>query len=71
MRRVYDAPIRQTHTGQTMNQNFEFKTISNDNGVFTVVKFYRSPTLGQCHVGYLKVAARSEASALDIAKQAM
>jgi len=72
VRRVYDAPIRQPHTGKTMNERtYEFKTISNDCGVFTIVKFYRSPTLGQCHVGYLNIAAKSEVSALEIARQAM
>jgi hypothetical protein len=55
-----------------MNERtYEFNTISKDNGVFTIVKFYRSPTLGQCHVGYLKVAAHSEAAALEITRQAM
>jgi hypothetical protein len=49
----------------------EFKSIGDDHGVFTIVKFYRSPTLGQCHLGYLKIAAQSEAAALEIARQAM
>ena len=50
---------------------YQFKTLSNDNGVFTIVKFYRSANLGECHVGYMKIAARSEAAALEIAAQAM
>lgn len=54
-----------------MNRTYEFSTISQDGGVFTIVKFYRSPTLGQCHVGYLKIAAQDEASALEIARQAI
>lgn len=55
-----------------MNERtYEFKTISSNGDVFTIVKFYRSPTLGECHVGYLNIAARSEASALEIAKEAM
>ena len=53
-----------------MERTYEFKTIDANGGVFTIVKFYRSPTLG-CHVGYLKVAARSEEAALAVARQAM
>ena len=54
-----------------MERTYEFKTISADRGVFTIVKFYRSPNLGVCHVGYLNVAARSEEAALAVARQAM
>jgi hypothetical protein len=50
---------------------YEFKSIQEDHGVFTIVKFYRSPNLGVCHVGYLKVAASDEAAALAVARQAM
>jgi hypothetical protein len=50
---------------------YKFKSMMNDNGVFTIVKFYRSPTLGECHVGYMKIAADSEESAIEIASQAM
>jgi hypothetical protein len=54
-----------------MARTYEFKTISNDSGVFLIAKFYRSPTLGQCHVGYLHIAAKSEQAALQIAREAM
>lgn len=54
-----------------MERTYEFKSITEDHGVFTIAKFYRSPNLGVCHVGYLKVAASSEAAALAIARQAM
>lgn len=52
-------------------REYQFKTISSDNGVYLVCKFYRSTNLGVCHVGYMKISARSEAAALDIAKQAI
>jgi len=52
-------------------QTYEFKSLSEDRGVFTIVKFYRSPNLGVCHVGYLKVSASNEAAALAIARQAL
>jgi hypothetical protein len=51
-------------------RDYQFKTISNDNGVYLVCKFYRS-SIGECHVGYIKIAARDEASAVSIAKQAI
>lgn len=51
-------------------QTYEYKVISNDQNVFIIVKFYRSQTMGQCHVGYLNVAAQSEQAALEIASQA-
>ena len=54
-----------------MERTYEFKTISADHGVFKVVKFYRSPNLGECHVGYMKIAAHSEEAALAVARQAM
>jgi len=51
-------------------REYQFKTISNDNGVYLVCKFYRG-SLGECHVGYLKIAAQDEQSALSIATQAI
>lgn len=52
-------------------QTFQYKSLFNDGGVFTIVKFYRSPNLGECHVDYLKVAAHCEAKAIEIARQAL
>ncbi|MEM5294215.1 hypothetical protein VSR82_07715 [Burkholderia sp. JPY481] len=54
-----------------MERTYQYKTISEDHGVFMIAKFYRSPNLGECHVGYLKIAAQSEEAALAVARQAM
>jgi hypothetical protein len=54
-----------------MDKIYGFEAIGNDNGVFTIVKFYRSANLGKCHVGYMKVMAHSEEAAVRIASQAM
>jgi hypothetical protein len=51
-------------------RKYEYKTISNDSGVYLVCKFYRS-SMGECHVDYIKIAARDEAAALSIAAQAI
>jgi len=50
---------------------YQYRVIGNDHNVYTVVKYYVSPTMGQCHVGYLKVAATDEATALRVAREAM
>ena len=54
-----------------MKRTYEFKSIHHDKGVFLVVKFYRSPNLGECHAGYLYVAAPSEGDAIEIARREM
>lgn len=67
-----DASINATQTGaENMERTYEFKVMFCDGNVYTVAKFYRSPNLGQCHLGYLKIASTSESEALRIAKEAM
>ena len=52
-------------------KTYQFKVLFVDGNVRTVVKFYRSATMGECHAGYMKIACDSDEAAIAIAQQAM
>lgn len=55
-----------------MTKTFEFKVIlQTGKDFFMVCKFYRSPNLGECHVGYQSFVAESEQQAIKLAQEVM
>ena len=51
-------------------RDYQYKVLCNTGLFYTVIKYYVSRNLGECHESYIKVTANDEASAIEAARVA-